>query len=185
MLVAMQNDHKNGGACWWFHCMSPHQEILKHSEGDGTSWWRFAWIWLLSTTLKSWLIVKENKLEEVVLVFEGTNIQISTEGKRHLGRWVERWRIRKITSMTKSASGRKESTCWQIFLSSILKLLTAYVTSYQHNLRYLLQTILNTEDQLKKMDQVVQHKLILAIIGGHIINDSERVMLSLATRLGG
>ena len=60
---------------------------------------------------------------------------------------------------------------------------TAYVTSYQHKLTYLQQTI---EDQLKKIDEFVQHKLIPAIIGGHIINDkAERVMLSLPTRLGG
>lgn len=34
---------------------------------------------------KSWLIVRENKQEKAVWVFEGKNIQISTEGKRHLG----------------------------------------------------------------------------------------------------
>ena len=34
---------------------------------------------------KSWLLVKQNKLEEAVRVFGGTNIQIFTEGKRHLG----------------------------------------------------------------------------------------------------
>ena len=33
----------------------------------------------------------------------------------------------------------------------------AYVTSYQHKLTYLLQTIPNTEDQLKKIDEVVRH----------------------------
>ena len=34
---------------------------------------------------KPWLIVKENKLEKAVRVVGGKNIQISTEGKRHLG----------------------------------------------------------------------------------------------------
>ena len=38
---------------------------------------------------KSWLIVKENKLEEATWVFVGTNIQISTEVKRHLGPVIE------------------------------------------------------------------------------------------------
>ena len=37
-----------------------------------------------SQSTKSWLIFKQNKLEEFVQVFGGTNIQISTEGKRHL-----------------------------------------------------------------------------------------------------
>ena len=62
---------------------------------------------------------------------------------------------------------------------------TAYVTSYQHKLIYLLRTIPNIEDQFKKIDEVARHKLIAAIIGGHIINDAERVMFSLPTRLGG
>ena len=31
----------------------------------------------------------------------------------------------------------------------------------------------------------MRHKLIPAIIGGHIINDNDRLMLSLPTRLGG
>ena len=62
---------------------------------------------------------------------------------------------------------------------------TAYVTSYKHKATYLLRTIPNNEDQLKKIDEVVSHKMISAIIFGHIINDAERVMLSLPTRLGG
>ena len=61
----------------------------------------------------------------------------------------------------------------------------AYVTSYQQKLTYLLRTISNIEDQLKKVDEVAQHQLISAIIGRHIINDTGRVMLSLPTRLGG
>ena len=61
----------------------------------------------------------------------------------------------------------------------------AYVTSYQKKLTYLLRTISNIEDQLKKVDEVAQHQLISAIIGRHIINDTGRVMLSLPTRLGG
>ena len=34
---------------------------------------------------KSWLIAKQNKLEEAVRVYGGPDIQISTEGERHLG----------------------------------------------------------------------------------------------------
>ena len=38
---------------------------------------------------------------------------------------------------------------------------TAYVTSYQNKLTYLLRTILSIDDQLKKIDEVVRHKLML------------------------
>ena len=61
---------------------------------------------------------------------------------------------------------------------------TAYVTSYKHKLTHLPRTIPNIENQLRKIDEIVRHKLIPAIIGGHIINDAERVMLSLPTRRG-
>ena len=60
---------------------------------------------------------------------------------------------------------------------------TVYVTSYQHKLTYLLRTIPNIEDQPKKIDEVVQHKLIPGITGGHIINNAERAMLSSPTHL--
>ena len=59
-----------------------------------------------------------------------------------------------------------------------------FIAEVTFKLTYLLRTILNIEDQLKKIDEVVGHKLIPTIIGGHIINDAERVMLSLPTYLG-
>jgi len=34
---------------------------------------------------KSWLIVKQEKLEQARRAFEGTGIQITIEGERHLG----------------------------------------------------------------------------------------------------
>ena len=50
---------------------------------------------------------------------------------------------------------------------------TAYATNYRHKLTYLLQTIPNIEDLLKKIIEIVQHKLI-PVIGGHIMKDAER-----------
>ena len=34
---------------------------------------------------KSWLIVKDERYEEALLLFEGTGVQITTHGKKHLG----------------------------------------------------------------------------------------------------
>ena len=135
---------------------------------------------------KSWLIVKENKLEEAVRVFGGTNIQITTEGKRHLGAVIGTEENKKKYINDKISEWKKEI----IMLTDIATIhsqaaYTAYVTSYQHKLTFLLRIIPNIKDQLKRIDKVVRHKLILAIMGGHVINDAERVMLSLPTRLGG
>ena len=87
--------------------------------------------------------------------------------------------------MTKSVSGQKKPTCWQILPPPIWAAYTAYVTSYQHKLTYLLRTTPSIEGQLKKIDVIVRHKLIPATIGGHIINVAERIMLSLPKRLEG
>ena len=61
----------------------------------------------------------------------------------------------------------------------------AYVTSYQHKLTYLLRAIPNTENQVKKIDELARNKLIPDIIGVHIINNADKVMFSLPTCLGG
>ena len=132
------------------------------------------------------LIVKENKLEKAVWVFGGTNIQISTDGKRHLGAVIKTEENKKNYISDKNSEWTKEiNILTDIATTHSQEAYTSYATSYQHKLTYLLRTIPNIEDQLKKIDVVVRHKLIPAIISGHIINDSERVMLSLPTRLAG
>ena len=70
---------------------------------------------------KSWLIVRENK---AVWLFEGKNIQKSTEGKRHLGAVIGMKENKKNYINGKISTSRNKSTCWQILLPSILKLLT-------------------------------------------------------------
>ena len=57
--------------------------------------------------------------------------------------------------------------------------------SYQHKLTYFLRTIPEIDDELKKVDEAVRYRLIPSFTGGHIVNDQERIMLSLPARLGG
>ena len=53
---------------------------------------------------KTWLIVNEEKLEEATIVFEGTGVAITAEGKRHLGAaigthdFVERYVQQKVSA---------------------------------------------------------------------------------------
>ena len=130
--------------------------------------------------IKSWLIVKENKLEEAVRVFGGTNIQISTEGKQHLGAVIETEENKKNYINDKIGEWTKDiNMLIDIAITHPQAAYTVCVTSYQYKLTYLLRAIPNIEDQLKKIDDVVP-----AIIGGHIISNAEKVMNSLPTRLG-
>ena len=124
---------------------------------------------------KSWLIVKENKLEEAVRAFAGTNIQISTEGKRHLGAVIGIEENKKNYNNEKVNEWKKEiNMLTDIATTHPEAAYTAYATNYRHKLTYLLQTIPNIEDLLKKIIEIVRHKLIPVIIGGHIMKDAER-----------
>ena len=83
MLVAMQNDHNKMVGFADDVTASGNLEALRR-------WWEALMqigpnYGYYPQPTKSWLIVKENKLEEAVWVFGGTNIQIYTEGKKHLG----------------------------------------------------------------------------------------------------
>ena len=183
MLVAMQKDHNR---IMWFAAGLTTSGCL---EALGR-WWNVLmqigsnYGYYLQPT-KSWLIVKENILEEPVQVFGGTNIQISTEGKRYLGAVIGMEENKKKHINDKICECTKEiNMLTDIATTHLQAAYTACDTSYQHKLTYLLQTIPNIKDQLKRIDEVVRHKLIPAIIGGRIINDSEREMLSLPTRLG-
>ena len=63
---------------------------------------------------KSWLIVKAEHRDEAERVFEGTGIQITTEGKRHLGAVVGSISFKeKYTYLIWSMTGSNNSKhCW-------------------------------------------------------------------------
>ena len=87
---------------------------------------------------KSWLIVIENKLEEAVWVFGGTNIQIFTEGKRHLGAVIGTEENKKNYINDKIREWTKEiNMLADIATTHPQAAYTAYVTSYhQHKHNY-------------------------------------------------
>ena len=135
---------------------------------------------------KSWLIVKNEKHAEAIDTFEGTEIQISIDGERHLGAVIG-------SADKKTAYITEKINKWRdeiILLAEIASTnpqaaYTAYVKSYQHKMTYFLRTIPNIKDEMKHLDEIVRHRLIPALVGGHVINDFERSLLSLPPRLGG
>ena len=133
MLVVMQNDHNKIVGFADDVTASGNLEALRR-------WWDTLmqiapYYGYYPQPTKSCLIAKENKLEEAVQVFGGTNIQVSTEGKQHLGAVTgteenkKNYINNKISEWTKGIS----------MLTDIVTVhpqaaYTAYVTSYQHKL---------------------------------------------------
>ncbi|XP_066916388.1 uncharacterized protein [Clytia hemisphaerica] len=135
---------------------------------------------------KSWLIVKSDQLDQARQTFAGTQIKITSEGERHLGAVIG-------TDENKSQYINKKIDDWTQEINLLAEIAatypqaaySAYVSSYQHKLTYFLRTIPSISDELKRVDEAVRHRLIPSLTGGRIINDHERVMLSLPPRLGG
>ncbi len=115
---------------------------------------------------KSWLIVKEDHLEEARAVFEGTNIQISITGERHLGavigskefkdryckEIVGKW-IQELTKLTEVAVIQPQAAY------------ACYTSGYQHRFSYFLRTIPKMEEYLKPIEEIIRHQFIPAIKG--------------------
>ncbi|XP_057308551.1 uncharacterized protein LOC130646905 [Hydractinia symbiolongicarpus] len=135
---------------------------------------------------KSWLIVKPGHEQLAKATFEGTNIQICTDGERHLGASIESDSFRKEYCEKMVTIWVKEiSLLSDIALSQPQAAYPCYTSGYQHKFSFFLRTIPGIEKYLNPLEEIIRHRLLPAITGGHIVNDDERTLLSLPPRLGG
>ena len=135
---------------------------------------------------KSWLIVKPEQLDEARRIFEGTGVQITTEGERHLGAVIgaEEYKEKYVRdTIAKWVS--EVSLLSQIATTQPQAAYACFTAGYQHKLTYHLRTIPGMEDYLQPFEDIIRHHFIPAITGGHVVNDKERSLLSLPPRLGG
>ncbi len=135
---------------------------------------------------KSWLIVKAEHEENAIKMFKGTGIQITTEGKRHLGAVIG-----SSTFKEKYVSDLVDDWINQLKTLSIIARVephlafTAYTFGFQHKYTYFLRTIPNISSLLKRLDSAINEHFLKPILGGHMFNYAERIWLSLPPRLGG
>ena len=135
---------------------------------------------------KSWLIVKENRLAEAKKTFSGTNINITTDGKKYLGGFIGTNESRDVYSK-ELVDKWVEQLCT---LSNIAKsepqaAYAAFVSGFQHKLTYHIHTIPNLTTKLTPLDHVIDQKFIPAITDGHVCSEDERRLLSLPVKMGG
>ena len=135
---------------------------------------------------KSWLIVKESEYENAKAIFEGTNIQISKDGERHLGAVIgsREYKDQYCTRMVKQWSDEL-TLLSEIAITQPQSAYACFVGGYQHRFSYFIRTIPNMEDYLQPIEDVIRHQFIPAITGGKVVNDSERNLLSLPPNMGG
>ena len=134
---------------------------------------------------KSWLIVKENQLENSQRIFAGTGIKITTEGKKYLGGFIG-----KDTAAIEYVNDLVDSWIKQLDeLVNIAKsepqvAYTAFTAGFIHKMTYFIRTIPNLQDTMKRIDEKIDKEFIPVITEGHICNSNERSLLSLPVRMG-
>ena len=134
---------------------------------------------------KSWLIVKEDHLEAAERLFAGTGVNVTAEGKQHLGAAVETRSFVESYVMKKVEKWRSEiKKLSHIAKSQPHSAYSALTKGLCSRWNFLLRTVPNIADLLQPLEDVIRQLFIPALIGRQI-NDEERRIFALPCRMGG
>ena len=149
-------------------------------ESDGPAYGYFV------NSVKSWLVVKLEHLASARAIFSGTGVQISADGRLHLGAAVG-----SVTFVTEFVSRRVAEWVGKMTrLAEIARLEPhcAYA-AFRHSLvgkwQYLSRTIAGIESLLQPLEDAIRQCFIPALTNRPAPGDLERELLALPTRLGG
>ena len=135
---------------------------------------------------KTWLIVGEDKLEQATNIFHGTDIAITTNGRRHLGAalgtksFVEEYVTQKVSEWTTEIEHLSS-----IAISKPHAAYAAFTHGAISKWTYLARTIPDIGDLLKPLENSIRQKFLPAITGQVALNDSERELVALPVCHGG
>ena len=135
---------------------------------------------------KTWLVTKEEFQQQAVSVFEGTNVNITTSGRLHLGvpvgskeyvdgvvsEKVDGW-ISEIKSLSKIANTHPHAAY------------AALVHGLTSKWLYMSRTLRNIETHLERLEQAISCSLIPSLTNQPPPNTFNRKLFALPTRLGG
>ena len=134
---------------------------------------------------KSWLIVKEQHLQDATATFANTGIQVTTEGRRQLGAVIG-----SVSFKDKYVNTLIDQWICQVNrLSEIAKIephaaYTAFTHGLKHRYTYAMSTIPNINDHLKRLDSAIDD-FTRIVLRGYQFNENERALFSLPVKLGG
>ena len=132
-----------------------------------------------------WLIIKTEVEEKSKTIFQGSGVQITTEGKRHLGASLGSTKYKE-----EYLSSKVDEWIAQLrILSQIARTqpqaaYSAFITGFRHKISFYMRTISGVSTQLKPLDEVEQSEFISVITGGVFCNEMERKLIVLPPKLG-
>ena len=135
---------------------------------------------------KTFLVVKEEHEERARELFQGTEVQITSSGKRHLGAAIGSRTFIEEYVMSKVQKWNDEiETLANIAVTQPHAAYSAYIHGLSSHWTFLTRTIPNIADLLQPLEDAIQHKLIPALTGRPPCSMEERDILALPVRLGG
>ena len=134
---------------------------------------------------KTWLVVSESLKDAATGVFEGTSVQVTTQGWKHLGAalgsrpFVEQC----VSQQVKEWTAELE----QLSIIACSHPQAAYC-AYSHGLKgrwlYLARTVPNIGNLLQPLENTLRQRFIPALTGRPAPSDTERELLALPARIG-
>ena len=135
---------------------------------------------------KTWLIVKEDHMEEAKNQFKDSGVSITPEGRRHLGAAVGTPQFIPAYVEQKVAEWVKEvERLSSIAITQPHAAYAAFTHGLKHKWTYLTRTIPNINDQLQPLEDVIRHKFLPSLTGQNAFNDDIRDLMALPVRHGG
>ena len=130
--------------------------------------------------------MKEGMYTEAASTFQGTGINLSTEGKRFLGGALGSCSFVKSYVATKVERWKKElETLSEIAQTQLHATYAALTHGLCSKWSFLSRVVEGIDELIKPLEGVIVHKLIPALTGRSAISQTERELLSLPARLGG
>ena len=134
---------------------------------------------------KSWLIVKENMLEKARKIFEGTDIKLTTSGRKYLGGFIgiAEGKDAYVNGLVQQWCAQLKVLC-DVAKSEPQAAYVAFVAGFKHKLTYHIRTIPDMHQYLAPFDLILDTIFIPAITDGHHCSVDERLLLSLPPKKG-
>ena len=134
---------------------------------------------------KSWLVVKPEYFVEAKKLFQNYNIQITSDGRRHLGaaigniEFVQSYVNEKLTSWIEELNRLSYIAQAQPHAAY-----TAFTHGLKHKYTYLMRTIPDISELLKPLDDAINN-FVKSLFNNYSFNEIERLLLSLPPKFGG
>ncbi|XP_066918884.1 uncharacterized protein [Clytia hemisphaerica] len=128
----------------------------------------------------------QNLLTIAQQAFASTQINITTEGKRHLGAVIG-----STTFRDEYITGKIDILCNELLLLAEIGKIephaayAGFTSGFRHKLTFIMRTIPDISKHLRRIDQIILHQFIPSITVGIHLNEVERKLISLPTKYGG